>query len=82
MTPQNDLLNSLYVSRLHTSLATLLRHMGRKDQAVPLEAVRLELWRSWDRKLPNNPFVGRQLETARLSQMEKPLLNLPPGSAK
>jgi len=64
--PQNDLLNSVYVSRLHTSLATLLRRMGKPDQAVPLEAGRLELWRHWNGKLPNNPFVLRQLEAARL----------------
>jgi tetratricopeptide (TPR) repeat protein len=64
--PQNDLLNSVYVSRLHTSLAMLLRRMGRGDEAVPLEAARLELWRQWNRKLPNNPFVLRQLEAARL----------------
>jgi hypothetical protein len=60
--PQNDLLNCVYVSRLHTSLATLLRRVGRKDGAVPLEAGRLELWQYWNRKLPNNPFVQRQLE--------------------
>ena len=64
--PQNDLLNSVYVSRLDTSLAMLLRRMDRGDKAVPLEASRLELWRHWDRKLPNNPFVRRQLEAARL----------------
>jgi tetratricopeptide (TPR) repeat protein/predicted Ser/Thr protein kinase len=64
--PQNDLLNSVYVSRLDTSLAMLLRRMGRPDQAVPLEAGRLELWRHWDGKLPNNPFVRRQLDAARL----------------
>lgn len=64
--PQNDLLNCVYVSRLHTSLAMLLRRMGRGDQAVPLEAGRLELWRHWNRTLPNNPFVNRQLEAARL----------------
>jgi serine/threonine protein kinase len=61
--PHNDLLNSVSVSRLHTSLATLLRRMERKDEAVPLEAARLELWQYWNRKLPNNPFVRRQLET-------------------
>jgi serine/threonine protein kinase len=64
--PQNDLLNSVYVSRLHTSLATLLRRLGRKEQALSLEAGRLELWQGWNRKLPNNPFVRRQLEAARL----------------
>jgi hypothetical protein len=60
--PHNDLLNSVSVSRLHTSLATLLRRMGRKDEAVPLEAGRLDLWHYWNRKLPSNPFVRRQLE--------------------
>jgi serine/threonine protein kinase len=59
--PQNDLVNAVYVARLHTSIAMLLRHLGKADQAVPLEASRLELWRSWNRKLPNNPFVRRQL---------------------
>ena len=39
---------------------------GGRDQAAPLEAARLELWRQWSRKLPDNPFVGRQLEAARL----------------
>jgi serine/threonine protein kinase len=62
--PQNDLLNSVYVSRLNASLATLLRRMGRESQTVPLEAGRLDLWRYWNRKLPNNPFVLRQLEAA------------------
>jgi serine/threonine protein kinase len=64
--PQNDLVNSVYVSRLHTSLAMLLRRMGMGDKALPLEAGRLELWRHWDSKLPNNPFVHRELEAARL----------------
>jgi serine/threonine protein kinase len=62
--PQNDLLNSAYVSRLHTSLATLLRRTGRQGEASPLEAGRLELWRHWNRELPDNPFVLRQLEAA------------------
>jgi tetratricopeptide (TPR) repeat protein len=66
--PQNDLLTAAYVSRLHTSLAMLARRVGRQEQAAPLEARRLELWRSWNRKLPNNPFVRRQLEAARLPQ--------------
>jgi serine/threonine protein kinase len=60
--PQNDLLNAAYISRLHTSLATLLRRMSRGEEAAPLEARRLELWRHWDRKLPNNPFVRQQLD--------------------
>jgi serine/threonine-protein kinase len=62
--PQNDLLNAVYVSQLHTSLATLLRRLGRESEAIPLETSRLELWQHWNLKLPNNPFVRRQLEAA------------------
>jgi len=64
--PQSDLLNAAYVSGLHTSLGMLLRRMGKGDKAAQLEAARLELWRQWNRKLPNNPFVDRQLEAASL----------------
>jgi hypothetical protein len=44
----------------------LHRRMGRTDKAEPLEADRLDLWQHWNRKLPNNPFVHRELEAARL----------------
>jgi len=59
--PQNDLLNAVHVSRLDASLALLLRRAGRTGDAVTLEENRLELWRHWNRKLPNNPFVLRQI---------------------
>ncbi len=60
--PQNDLLNAAYVSRLYNSLAMLLRRMNESEKAASLEATRLDLWQHWDHKLPNNPFVRRQLE--------------------
>ncbi|HET7149816.1 MAG TPA: serine/threonine-protein kinase [Candidatus Acidoferrum sp.] len=58
---QNDLLNAAYVSRLDASLAALLHRVGRTDEAVTLEGTRVELWHNWNRKLPSNPFVQRQL---------------------
>jgi len=58
---QNDLLNAAQISRLDGVLATLLRRVGRTDEAGSLDQNRLELWRHWDRKLPNNPFVQRQI---------------------
>ena len=61
--PQNDLLNAAYVSRLHTSLAMLFRRMDEREKAASLAATRLDLWQHWAHKLPNNPFVQRQLET-------------------
>ncbi len=45
------------LSRIHRSMAALQRRNGRADLAAAMDARRLELWRHWDRKLPNNPFV-------------------------
>jgi len=59
--PQNDLLNAAQISQLDRALAALLRRVGGTDEAVSLDQNRLELWRHWDRKLPNNPFVQRQI---------------------
>jgi len=58
---QNDLLNAAQLSRLDATLAGLLRRAGRSEEAAALDQNRLELWRHWDRKLPNNPFVQRQI---------------------
>ena len=58
---QNDLLNVARISRLDAALAALLRRVGRTDEAGSLEQNRLELWRHWGRKLPDNPFVQRQI---------------------
>jgi hypothetical protein len=57
---QNDLLNAAQISQLDGALAALLRRVGRTDEAASLDQNRLELWRHWDRKLPNNLFVERQ----------------------
>jgi|SRR5579864_959564 len=58
---QNDLLNAAQISRLDGALPVLLRRVGRPDEAGSLDQNRLGLWRLWDRKLPNNPFVQRQI---------------------
>jgi hypothetical protein len=58
---QNDLLNAAQISRLDGVLAALLRRWGRTDEAASLDQNCTELWRHWDRKLPNNPFVERQM---------------------
>jgi predicted Ser/Thr protein kinase len=59
--PENDLLNAAQISKLDCALATLLRHAGQAKEAESLDLNRLEMWRHWDRKLPNNPFVQRQI---------------------
>lgn len=58
---QNDLLSAAQISRLDGALSVLLRRLGRTDEASSLDQNRLDLWRLWDRKLPNNPFVERQI---------------------
>jgi tetratricopeptide (TPR) repeat protein/predicted Ser/Thr protein kinase len=58
---QNDLLYAAQISGLDSALAAVLRRVGRTDDASSLDQNRMELWRHWDRKLPNNPFVERQI---------------------
>jgi hypothetical protein len=48
------------------NLGGLYRRAGRVAEANELAAHRLELWQHWDQRLPNNPFVRRQLAAARL----------------
>jgi serine/threonine protein kinase len=57
----NDLVNAARISRLDGALAVLLRRVGRSDEAGSLDQDRLELWRHWYHKLPDNPFVERQM---------------------
>jgi len=52
------------LSNICRSAASLYRRVRQTQQASALEARRLEIWRQWDRKLPNNTFIHRQLEAA------------------
>ncbi len=57
----NDLRETPKLARIYEALAGLYRRTGETPKAESMEARRLELWRHWDRKLPKNPFVVRQL---------------------
>jgi hypothetical protein len=72
--PETDLRHANDMSRLYSALAQLDAKLGNYEEARAFETRRTDLWRQWDRKLPNNTYVRRQLE--------KPPLNLPPISAK
>jgi tetratricopeptide (TPR) repeat protein len=63
--PETSLADAVDISRVYTALATLRRRAHQTDVASTLELRRLELWRHWDHKLPNNAFVRRQLERAK-----------------
>jgi tRNA A-37 threonylcarbamoyl transferase component Bud32/tetratricopeptide (TPR) repeat protein len=59
--PLTDLRDAAKLSRLYEASAGLYRRAGQNGRAESMETRRLELWRHWDRKLPNNVFVRRQL---------------------
>ena len=62
--PETDLNGATNVSKLYASTAALERRAGRTAEASSLDVRRIELWRLWDRALPGNPYVVRQLKTA------------------
>jgi tetratricopeptide (TPR) repeat protein len=59
--PQNDLQHAAKLSQVYGSLAALDRRNGRAEDAATLDARRSEIWRHWQSKLPNSPFVLRQI---------------------
>ena len=59
--PETSLEDALDQSSIYTGMAAVHRRAGQAERGSALEARRLELWRRWERKLPNNPFVLRQI---------------------
>jgi serine/threonine protein kinase len=49
------------LSGAYAELAALHRREGRPEVAASFEAKRLALWRQWQRALPDDPLVQRQL---------------------
>jgi len=63
--PETDLRHANGLSRIYRDLGNLYRRAGRTSDSDTLHKQRLELWQNWDKKLPDNPFVQRQLSAAR-----------------
>jgi tetratricopeptide (TPR) repeat protein len=59
--PDTNLLDAFDVALIHSDLATVHRRAGREDLATAANARRRDLWSQWQRRLPANPFVQRQL---------------------
>ncbi|HKV77571.1 MAG TPA: serine/threonine-protein kinase [Candidatus Sulfotelmatobacter sp.] len=59
--PEFNAEDAVRLSAICDSAASLYRRAGQRDRASALEARRAEIWRQWDHKLPNNPFVQRQM---------------------
>jgi tetratricopeptide (TPR) repeat protein len=56
-----SLYEALDLSHIWGSIAALHRRAGRGDLASAMESRQIELRQAWQRKLPNNSFVLRQL---------------------
>jgi len=63
--PEVNLIEAVRLGNLYQAEAALQRRAGHAGLAGTLETHYLQLWRHWDSKLPNNPFIRRQLEAAR-----------------
>jgi serine/threonine-protein kinase len=63
---QPDLEAAVHFSTLYGAASALYQSSGDTTKAVLMQTRRLELWRQWKQKLPNNAFVQRQLEAAAL----------------
>jgi tetratricopeptide (TPR) repeat protein len=58
---REDLWTATNLSNIYRPLAGIYRRAGDRDKAREIEARRQALWSGWNRKLPENPFVLRQL---------------------
>lgn len=56
-----DLRNAAALSRLEGALAGLYRRHGDEAAAGKIASRRRAMWAAWERKLPGNPYVARQL---------------------
>ena len=59
--PTDDLIEASRISMMYFSMAGAYRRAGDRGKAAEMDARRLELWRRWDGKLPQNQYVQRQI---------------------
>ena len=61
---EHDLRQATDLSIIDLAFARVLNRAGRAAEASAIDARRARLWAAWDRKLPGNPFVLRQLHAS------------------
>ena len=59
---QADLPETYDISCIYLVLARLYRRNGQPEKSRALDVARRNLWQDWDRRLPNNAFIARQLQ--------------------
>ena len=58
---EHDLRQANDLSGIYLGFTRVLKRAGQATEAADLNARRVSMWSAWDRKLPGNPFVLRQL---------------------
>ncbi len=66
--PEGDLRHASGMSNLWGAIARLEHRLGDTAKADDHSARRLQLWDQWNKKLPNNAYITRQLAAARNPQ--------------
>jgi serine/threonine protein kinase len=69
--PLKDLRDAPKLSRIYEALSILYRRAGDPARAEVMKARRVEIWRHWQSKLPNNPFIARQYNAANKPRREQ-----------
>jgi len=59
--PEISLEDAMDRSGIYTGMAAVQRRAGHSEPASALDERRLELWRRWEKKLPGNAYVLRQI---------------------
>jgi serine/threonine protein kinase len=59
--PETRLEDATALSNIYAAMAVVHRRARQAALASSLDARRLEVWRRWEQKLPNNSFVLRQI---------------------
>src|ERR1035438_9088612 len=59
--PDISLEDAMDRSSIYAGMAAVQRSVGHAEQASALDARRLQLWRHWEKKLPGNSYVARQI---------------------
>ena len=60
--PETNLPDAVRMSTIYRAAAAVRRRAGLAEGAATMETHDRDLWQHWDRKIPNNAFVRRQLQ--------------------
>jgi tetratricopeptide (TPR) repeat protein len=62
--PEHDLLNASALSRIYEALSHLYLQRNQWEPAKVNSDMRLKIWETWNRKLPNNGYIQKELAAA------------------